>query len=131
MGNFQLDIITPTSIQSYENISYLRIPSLDGLTGIQAKHANAIIALDVGEIKITINGKNQYFSTSGGFSDIKPEGVQLLLETIEKSSDIDQKRAEESLKRAKENINNKSMSLQRAQNSLKRAKNRLKLLSKI
>ena len=131
MRNFQLDIITPTSIQSYENISYLRIPSLDGLTGIQAKHANAIIALDIGEIKITINGKNQYFSTSGGFSDIKPEGVQLLLETIEKSSDIDQKRAEESLKRAKENINNKSMSLQRAQNSLKRAKNRLKLLSKI
>ena len=131
MKNFQLDIITPTSIQSYENISYLRIPSLDGLTGIQAKHANAIIALDVGEIKITINGKNQYFSTSGGFSDIKPEGVQLLLETIEKSDDIDQNRAEESLKRAKDNINNKSMNLQRAQDSLKRAKNRLKLLDRI
>ncbi len=131
MKNFQLDIITPTSIQSYDNISYLRIPSLDGLTGIQAKHANAIIALDVGEIKITINGKNQYFSTSGGFSDIKPEGVQLLLETIEKSDDIDQNRAEESLKRAKDNINNKSMNFQRAQDSLKRAKNRLKLLDRI
>ena len=63
MKTFQLDIITPTSIKSYDNISYLRIPSLDGLTGIQAKHANAMIALDVGEIKITVNGKNQYFST--------------------------------------------------------------------
>ena len=64
MKNFQLDIITPTSIQSYENISYLRIPSLDGLTGIQAKHANAIIALDVGEIKITINGLSAFSAWS-------------------------------------------------------------------
>ena len=54
MNKFQLDIITPTSINSYDNISYLRIPSLDGLTGIKAKHATAIIALTIGEIKITI-----------------------------------------------------------------------------
>ena len=131
MKTFQLDIITPTSIKSYDNISYLRIPSLDGLTGIQAKHANAMIALDVGEIKITVNGKNQYFSTSGGFSDIKPESVQLLLETIEQSSEIDQQRAKNSLKRAEENINNKSMNLKRAHGSLQRAKNRLKLLDRI
>ena len=58
MNKFQLDIITPTSITSYDNISYLRIPSIDGLTGIQAKHAPAIIALKIGEIKITINGKD-------------------------------------------------------------------------
>ena len=85
MKVFQLDIITPTSIQSFDNISYVRIPALDGLTGIQAKHANAIIALGVGEIKITIDGQEKYFSTSGGFSDIQPESVQLLLETIEEN----------------------------------------------
>ena len=130
MKTFQLDIITPISIQSYENISYLRIPSLDGLTGIKSKHANAIIALDVGEIKITIGGKDKYFATSGGFSDIKPEGVQLLLETIEPSKNINKKRAENSLKRAQENMHNKSMNLDRAQRAIQRAKNRLKLLSR-
>ena len=52
MKNFQLDIITPVNIESYENVSYLRIPSLDGLTGIQARHATAIIGLGVGEIKL-------------------------------------------------------------------------------
>ena len=130
MKTFQLDIITPISIQSYENISYLRIPSLDGLTGIKSKHANAIIALDVGEIKITIGGKDKYFATSGGFSDIKPEGVQLLLETIEPSKSINKKRAENSLKRAQENMHNKSMNLDRAQRAIQRAKNRLKLFSR-
>ena len=51
---FHLDIITPTSIESFDNVSYLRIPSLDGLLGIQANHAKAIIGLDIGEIKIHI-----------------------------------------------------------------------------
>ena len=37
----------------------------------------------IGEIKIIDqNGKTKYFATSGGFVDIKPEGVQLLLETF-------------------------------------------------
>tara|TARA_B100001123_G_C14452411_1_gene687108 strand:+ start:107 stop:499 length:393 start_codon:yes stop_codon:yes gene_type:complete len=130
VSKFQLDIITPTSINSYDNISYLRVPSLDGLTGIQAKHATAIIALTIGEIKITIDGKNQYFSTSGGFSDIRPEGVQLLLETVENKDRIDQKRAEEALERAQKRFEDKSMNIERAQHALLRAKNRLNLFKK-
>ena len=130
MSKFQLDIITPTSIKSFSKVSYLRIPGLDGLMGVQSKHANSIIALDVGEIKITIDGKDEYFSTSGGFSDIKKESVQLLLETIETIDNIDKDRAEKALKRAKENYSNKSMDLQRAKKSMKRAENRLKLIKK-
>jgi len=131
MKTFQLDIITPTSIQSYDNISYLRIPSLDGLMGIQAKHASSIIAMGVGQIKITIDGVEKYFSTSGGFTDVKPESVQLLLETIEETSLIDKKRAEDSLKRASQRLEDKSNDLQRARDSIQRAKNRLDILSKI
>ena len=87
---FQIDIITPTSITSISDASYLRVPSIDGLIGIQSKHANAIIALDIGEIKISdANGKNTYYATSGGFADIKPESTQLLLETIEQDQDIE------------------------------------------
>jgi len=130
MNTFKLDIITPTSIKSYDDVDYLRIPSLDGLTGIKAKHAPAIIALDIGEIKININGQEHYFSTSGGFSDIKPEGVQLLLETIEKQSSLDENRAKTALKRAKDRFNDKSMDLTRADKALKRAQNRLNLLKK-
>ena len=130
MNTFKLDIITPTSIKSYHDVDYLRIPSLDGLTGIKAKHAPAIIALDIGEIKIKINGQEHYFSTSGGFSDIKPEGVQLLLETIEEQSSLDENRAKIAFKRAKDKFNDKSMDLKRADKALKRAQNRLNLLKK-
>ena len=131
MNKFQLDIITPKSITSYENVSYLRIPAIDGLAGIQAKHANAIIAIDIGEIKITINGKNQYFATSGGFSDIKPESVQLLIESFESNNTIDRERAINSLERAEDRIKDKSMDLTRTRFALKRAKNRLKISKKV
>ena len=130
MNQFKLDIITPTSIQTFDSVSYLRLPGLDGLLGIQAKHANAIIALNVGEIKMNINDKITYFSTTGGFSDIRSEGVQLLLETLEEKKNIDKERAKKSLQRAKKRLNDNTMDLERANKALNRAKNRLSLFSK-
>jgi len=129
MKNFKLDIITPTNIKSYDDISYLRIPSLDGLTGIQSRHATAIIGLSIGEIKVTHSGQNIILSTSGGFADIKPEGVQLLLETFELKETINEKRAEDSLGRAQKRISNKNIDIKRAENALLRAKNRLKIFN--
>tara|TARA_Y100000590_G_C15128643_1_gene791552 strand:+ start:201 stop:602 length:402 start_codon:yes stop_codon:yes gene_type:complete len=128
---FHLDIITPTSIDSFDQVSYLRIPSLEGLIGIQANHAQAVIGLDIGEIKITKDGKDILFATSGGFADIAKEGVQLLLETSEKFDSIDSQRAENSLKRAKNRLSDQSINLSRAQASVKRAQNRLKIIKKM
>ncbi len=129
--SFHLDIITPTSIESFDQVSYLRIPSLEGLIGIQANHAQAVIGLDIGEIKITKDGKDILFATSGGFADIAEEGVQLLLETSEKFDSIDSQRAENSLKRAKNRLSDQSINLSRAQASVKRAQNRLKIIKKM
>tara|TARA_B110000438_G_C15644652_1_gene576890 strand:- start:80 stop:487 length:408 start_codon:yes stop_codon:yes gene_type:complete len=127
---FHLDIITPTSIESFKEISYLRIPSLDGLIGIKAKHTAAIIGISVGEIKITANGKDKIYSTSGGFIDIKSEGVQLLIESVELSQTIDQNRAQVSLSRAQNHLKDPTMNIQRAEKAIKRAKNRLALYKK-
>ena len=130
MNTFHLDIITPTSIETFKEISYIRAPGLDGLLGIQANHANAIIALDIGEIKIDINKKTLYFSTSGGYTDIQSKGVQLLLETIEYSNDINKERAQKSLDKAHKRMKNKTQDIERAQHSLRRAKNRLFIINK-
>ena len=125
---FHLDIITPTSTESFDSVEYVRIPSLDGLLGIQAKHAQAIIGLDIGEIRITREGKNYFYATSGGFVDIASEGVQLLLETIEEASMVDQYRASDSLDRAKKRIKEpSSINLDRANKSVKRAQNRIRI----
>ena len=125
---FHLDIITPTSTESFDSVEYVRIPSLDGLLGIKAKHAQAIIGLDIGEIRITRDGKNYFYATSGGFVDIASEGIQLLLETIEEASIVNQDRATDALGRAKTRIKEQpSINLERANKSVKRAQNRIRI----
>ena len=122
---FHLDIITPTSIESFENIDYVRIPSLDGLIGVKAKHAQAMIGLGIGEVRITKDNKQYFYSTSGGFADIANEGVQLLLETAEKAKNVNANRAQDALDRAKNRLKDPSADLDRANDAIKRAKNRL------
>ena len=128
---FQLDIVTPTHVISEGQVEYLRAPSTDGLFGVQGGHATATILLDIGEIKVTKEGKEFYYATNGGFADVRPESVMLLVETAEKVSDIDKDRAEEAIKRAKEKLKDNEADLTRGRAAMDRARNRLKITSRI
>jgi len=129
-NKIEINIITPTTTFEYTNVDYLRAPSTEGLFGVLPGHISSIIALDIGEVKITTNNKSLYFATSGGFADISNNKVVLVLETAEESSKIDFKRAEKSLDRSQKYFNDKSHDLSRAFNSIKRAKNRIAIADK-
>ncbi|MBT3250519.1 MAG: ATP synthase F1 subunit epsilon [Candidatus Marinimicrobia bacterium] len=126
-NSFQLDIVTPTSVINEGLVDYVRAPALDGLFGIEAGHAPAIIGLGIGEIKVNKGSDIIFYSTSGGYADIRSEGVMLLLESVEEASEIDQKRADEAVKRAKSRLGNDRLDKIRARAALERAKNRLKI----
>tara|TARA_B100001013_G_C24429327_1_gene371095 strand:- start:118 stop:516 length:399 start_codon:yes stop_codon:yes gene_type:complete len=128
---FQLEIITPEKVYDEGQVSYLRAPSLDGLFGVQSRHAPAIIAMCIGEIKVTKDGIESYYATSGGYADIRPENVQLLVETAENIKDIDKERAEVAMKRAQEKLKDNKADLTRGQAAMDRARNRLKITSHI
>ena len=81
-SSFQIDIITPIENINIGVSEYLRAPNLDGLFGVKARHASSIISIGSGEIKITQKGKEKFYSTTGGYADIKPEGIVLILETF-------------------------------------------------
>ena len=128
MSSFKLEIVTPTEINEIENASYIRCPGTDGSFGIMKGHRDAVIALGVGEIKITESGKDSYYATSGGFAEISKEKVQFLLETVESSKDIDQDRAKSSMQRSTDRLYNKGDNdINRAELSLMKALNRLKV----
>lgn len=128
--NFHLDIITPNGTFSMEKVEYLRAPSIDGLFGVLANHIPAIIAIGIGEIKITIDGKDELYATSGGYVDIKKESVSLVLETAEEASSIDIKRSKEALSKAKKHIKDSSKDLDRARKSIEKAKIRIAVAKK-
>ena len=81
---FQIDVITPVENINIGTSEYLRAPNLEGLFGVKARHATSVISIGSGEVKITRKGKENFYTTTGGYADIKPEGVVLVLETFEK-----------------------------------------------
>jgi len=128
MSTFNLEIVTPTRILEEGDVSYVRCPGIDGSFGVMAGHREAVIGLDIGEIKVTQGGQDFFYATSGGFAEITNEKVQLLVETVEKSSEIDSNRAKESMQRTKDRITaNPDVDMDRAEIALLRAVNRLRV----
>ena len=132
MGKFSVEIVTPIKVLNQENVNYIRCPGLDGSFGIMKHHREGVIALDVGEIKIKTDDTVEWYATSGGFAEIGSTKVELLLESIEKSNEIDVKRAAEALERAKDRKNNTQEKIDniRLEASLTRAMNRLRISKK-
>ena len=132
MGVFAVEIVTPVKVLNEDTVKYLRCPGIDGSFGVMKKHRNGIIALDVGELKVETKNGIEWYATGGGFVEITDDKVELLLESIEKSNEIDVKRASEALKRAKKRKANikKDIDSVRLEASLSRAINRLNVSKK-
>ncbi len=128
---FQLDIITPNGSRMIGQVDYLRAPSIDGLFGVMANHIPSIIAISPGEIKIAINGKETLYATSGGYADIKKEGVMLVLETAESGDEIDIRRAEKSIERATQYLKDKTKDIEQSKLSIEKAKVRINIAKKL
>ena len=129
MSTFQFEIVTPTRTLDKGQVNYVRCPGMDGSFGVMANHLEGIIALSIGEIKVTIDGKEEYLATSGGYTEITDEKMQLLVESVEGSDEIDTDRAKRSLERAQVRKEKHSLEIDgaRVELSLDRALNRLRV----
>lgn len=129
MATYNLEIVTPIREVKLEEVSYLRCPGLDGSFGVMSNHREGIFALSVGEIKVSQNGKSEYYATGGGFAEIINDSVKLLVESLEKSNEIDANRANDSLKRAQQRKTEPTSAINdiRVEASLIRALNRLRV----
>ena len=132
MGKFSVEIVTPIKVLNQENVNYIRCPGLDGSFGIMKQHREGVIALEVGEIKIKTGDTVDWYATSGGCVEIGSTKIELLLESIEKSNEIDVKRAAEALERARDRKNKPQEKIDniRLGASLARAMNRLRVSKK-
>ena len=125
--HFQLEIVTPIKTLDFEEVQYLRAPSMEGLFGVMSGHVPSIINLDIGEVKVLSDNKENYFAISGGFAQVSKTSVSLLVESIESKDEINQERSNKALERAKSRLKDKLMDQKRANLAFKKAVNRLKV----
>ena len=129
MTSYIVEIVTPIRELKLKDVNYLRCPGLDGSFGVMSNHREGVFALSVGEIKVSQNGENDYYATGGGFAEIYNNSVKLLVESLEKSNEIDSVRANNSLKRARQRKTEQNSEINdaRVEASLARALNRLRV----
>jgi len=131
---FRVKIVTPKGLYEELDATILNVVTPDGMRGILSNHMPLVTMIDIGRMSIGNEQSNppyRYeYATGKGTLYFKDNYATVLVDTIEKSDDIDLARAQEALQRAEERlhrINDKNIDMERAKRAHRRAKNRIKI----
>lgn len=125
--SFKLSIVTPKGLYEELDVDSLTIKLTTGYRTFLSGHAPLIGAIDIGTMHIVKNSKTIYYAIHGGAINVENDKTVILTNAIEKSNEIDIKRANKSLERAKNRLDEKDINLdvKRAELAIKRAMVRL------
>ncbi|MCK4325045.1 MAG: ATP synthase F1 subunit epsilon [Armatimonadetes bacterium] len=104
-------------------------PGQEGYFGVKANHAPFMVALGIGELRVTTpDNQTHYFAIAGGVAEVQDNVLMVLADTGERALDIDVARAEEAAERARTRLfeagPEERVDITRAEVALARAMNR-------
>lgn len=130
MNTFRLVILTPFGKYLDTEVSFLEVRNDQYSMGITKGHAPIISTVGIEPIKVRMLDNEFIYACGGGIINIDKEKVTLVLNSIERSDEIDLDRALAAKKRAEERLNNpnsESTDINRAKASLARALTRIQI----
>ncbi len=134
MSELSVSILSPAKVVSKTKARQVQAPGALGSLGILPGHTALVSELMQGELIVdSAEGQDRtvYF-ISGGYLDVAQDDVTVLVDTIEKASEIDAARAEKAKQRALERLEKRGDDVDqaRAQASLARAQERLSIVGR-
>ena len=128
---FHLIVLTPYGRYFEGDVNFLEVRSEKYSLGILPNHAPLISTVDICKMVIRTNNKEIVHATSGGVINVEKDKVTLILNSVERSDEIDVERARRAKERAENRLNKKaleeSIDVNRAKLALLRALNRLNI----
>ena len=124
--SFRVSISTPYGkyLQTYAD--YLSVTTGNGVVGILYGHTPLITNLEICELIIKSGKETLSYAISGGLMNIKEnDEIIILVNSIERSDEIDVERAIKAKERAEKRLEENDADLVRAKASLNRALNRI------
>ena len=107
MNTFLLEIITPERIVYSDQVDQITATSADGVIGILPHHVPLFTRLIEGEVKITKKNEDAYLAIGGGFLEVTPLKVILLVTDALHAHEINEQEVISAKKRAEETLNAK------------------------
>ena len=130
---FQLEVVTPQRLIVSEEVEELVAPGKEGCFGVWPGHTPFMTTLKIGELSYKRRGEERFLAVSWGYAEVRSEKAIVLVETAERSEEIDVARAEQARARAEERLRrwgDETIDFARAQAALERAVARVSVAAK-
>ena len=119
---FRLKIIAPERIFYEGDVPFVEFRTTEGEIGVYPGHIPLTSIIAPGVVRIhTTDGEIKEAALLEGFSEILPNEVVILAETVEWPDEIDANRAKEAQIRAERRLQSQDGDMNRAELALKRA----------
>ena len=132
-STFYLEIVTPERRFFSGEVETVVLKTLEGEIGILKGHAQMVIAVSIGPMRIKKDGEWLEAVLSEGFAEIKQDKTVILTDAAEWPNEIDINRAKAAKERAEERIQRQKDNIEtiRSRAALARAIARLKITKEI
>ncbi len=124
----RLSIMTPERRVYAKDVDMVIAPGVEGQLGILPHHAPLLTALTYGELRVKRGDDEESFAISGGYMEVQPDAVTVLVNTAEHVEEIDLERAEAARRRAEARLHDRTqekVDFARAEAALRRAMTRI------
>nr|YP_010631315.1 AtpE [Trachyspermum scaberulum]WBN98383.1 AtpE [Trachyspermum scaberulum] len=128
-----LCVLTPNRTVWNSKVNEIILSTNSGQIGVLPNHASVATAVDIGILKIRLDGQWLTMALMGGFARIGNNEITVLVNDAEKGSDIDSQEARQTLEIAEANFGKAEGKRQKieANLALRRARTRVETINEI
>nr|APB94884.1 ATP synthase CF1 epsilon subunit [Daucus muricatus]APB94969.1 ATP synthase CF1 epsilon subunit [Daucus muricatus] len=128
-----LCVLTPNRTVWNSKVNEIILSTNSGQIGILPNHASVATAVDIGILKIRLDGEWLTMALMGGFARIGNNEITVLVNDAEKGSDIDSQEAQQTLEIAEADLRKAEGKRQKieANLALRRARTRVETINAI
>nr|YP_010334786.1 CF1 subunit epsilon [Ducrosia anethifolia]UNH91704.1 CF1 subunit epsilon [Ducrosia anethifolia] len=128
-----LCVLTPNRTVWNSKVNEIILSTNSGQIGVLPNHASVATAVDIGILKIRLDGQWLTMALMGGFARIGNNEITVLVNDAEKGSDIDSQEARKTLEIAEANLRKAEGKRQKieANLALRRARTRVETVNEI
>ena len=104
MATIKLEIVSPEKIVYQADIDMLIVRATNGELGILPHHAPMVAGLVPHAMRMKANGTESLIAVAGGFMEVQPDKITVLVSAAELPMEIDVLRAQKAYERAKKRL---------------------------
>jgi F-type H+-transporting ATPase subunit epsilon len=91
--DLMLEIVTPEKMTFSGKVEEVTIPGTEGEFGVLRGHEAFLSSVDIGELNFVQDNKKTHYAVNTGYAEVTANKVTILIETAERSDQIDKDRA--------------------------------------